>query len=94
MKLVAIPLLGALLITNACASSSQHAQTVSSPPIADLTCPAEPDVVAMLAQDPSGLSFDIAVRQAGESCRQALIRVCTWHKERGADVVCPAAVRQ
>lgn len=47
----------------------------------------------MLAADPTGLQFDMAVRAAGEACRQSLARVCRWHKERGAAVTCPEAVR-
>lgn len=84
---VLVPIL-ALLITNACAGNRPPAAAASHPPTVDLTCLAEPDVVKLLEADPTGLSFDIAVRQAGEACRQALMRVCAWHKERGADVVC------
>lgn len=47
----------------------------------------------MLAADPTGLMFDVAVRAAGAACRDALARVCRWHKERGAELVCPAALR-
>jgi len=43
----------------------------------------------MLA-DPTGLEFDIAVRNAGEDCRRALARVCRWHQRLGAEVTCPA----
>jgi hypothetical protein len=78
----------ALLIMSVSACNNPPALAISHPPIVDLTCPAEPDVAAMLAQDPSGLAFDVAVRAAGEQCRAALIRVCNWHKERGADVGC------
>ena len=92
MKLATILLLAALPITSACGNSSSRVQTVSSPPSADLVCPAEPDVVAMLSADPSGVTFDAAVRKAGQDCRDALARVCRWHKERGADVDCEAAV--
>lgn len=93
MKLVALALIPALLITNACASNRPPATPASHPPIADLSCPDEPDVVAMLEADPSGVTFDAAVRNAGQECRDALARVCRWHKERGADVVCPMAVK-
>lgn len=79
-------------IVSSC-SNAPRPQAVSSPPAADLTCPSEPDVAAMLVADPTGLQFDMAVRAAGESCRQALARVCRWHKERGAAVNCPPAVR-
>jgi hypothetical protein len=93
MKLVAIPLLAALLITVACQPNNPPAAPASHPPIADLNCPAEPDVVAMLLADPSGVSFDAAVRKAGQDCRDALARVCRWHKERGAAVSCPEALK-
>ncbi len=69
------------------------APAISHPPIVDLACPKEPDVVEMLKADPSGLAFDMAVREAGDACRQALARTCRWHKERGADVSCPPALR-
>jgi hypothetical protein len=42
----------------------------------------------MLASDPSGVTFDAAVRAAGQQCRDALRRVCQWHKDRGANVDC------
>lgn len=69
-------------------SNNPPASPASYPPVADLTCPAEPEIAAMLASDPTGLSFDIAVRAAGEQCRSALRRVCEWHKARGATVDC------
>lgn len=43
----------------------------------------------MLAADPSGLTFDKAVREAGEDCRRALARVCRWHKRQGMQIDCP-----
>ncbi len=88
MKLALTLPLAALLTIAASACSKPPELVVSHPPIVDLSCPAEPDVVAMLADDPSGLSFDIAVREAGASCRAALLRVCSWHKARGAAVDC------
>ena len=88
MKPVKIPLLAALLTTAACQPSSPPAALASAPPPADLTCPAEPDVVAMLAADPSGVTFDAAVRSAGQQCRDALRRVCMWHRERGLKIDC------
>jgi hypothetical protein len=83
-------LIPALLITAASGCNNAPApQSSSSPPVVDLTCPAEPDVAAMLAFDPSGLAFDVAVRTAGQQCRDALHRVCQWHKDRGLkDVDC------
>jgi hypothetical protein len=65
---------------------------VSSPPALDLVCPAEPDIAVALLSDPSGLSWDIAVREAGQACRDALHRVCEWHKARGAVVDCDKPV--
>jgi hypothetical protein len=94
MKHAALAVIPALLITSACESSRPRAASASHPPIADLTCPDEPDVVAALAADPSGVTFDVAVRKAGQDCRDALARVCRWHKERGADVTCPVAIKE
>lgn len=88
MKPVTIPLLAALLTTAACAPSNPPASPASAPPPADLTCPAEPDIAAMLAVDPSGVNFDAAVRDAGQRCRDALRRVCLWHHERGLAIDC------
>ena len=80
----------ALLITSASSCNNPPApQTSPSPPARDLTCPSEPDAAALLALDPTGLQFDIAVRAAGEECRRALARVCRWHKKMGADISCP-----
>ncbi len=88
MKLALTLRLAAVPITLVSLGCSKPELVVSSPPAVDLACPAEPDVTAMLADDPSGLSFDIAVREAGASCRAALLRVCSWHKARGAAVDC------
>jgi hypothetical protein len=77
-----------IMLASSC-SNQQGPQTSPSPPARDLVCPSEPDAAAMLAADPTGLQFDIAVRAAGEECRRALARVCRWHKKMGADVVCP-----
>lgn len=68
------------------------APAASHPPIVDLNCPAEPAIEAMLELDPSGVTFDAAVREAGQACRDTLARVCRWHKERGAKVNCPPAL--
>ena len=62
---------------------------VQHPTAEDLHCPVEPDLVMLLAQDPTGLKFDKAVREAGEDCRRALARVCRFHKRLGMDVTCP-----
>ena len=70
----------------ACENNRPRAASISHPPSADLACPAEPDIEALLIADPSGLAFDIAVREAGQSCRDALARVCQWHKDRGANL--------
>ena len=87
-KLARLGLIPALLTISAFKCSNERVNSASSPPAADLTCPAEPDVVKMLAADPSGLAFDVAVREAGEGCRSALLRVCRWHQERGAELDC------
>ncbi len=87
MKLALTPSLVVALTMTACGSSNPPVQ-ISHPPLVDLTCPGEPDIVVSLMADPSGLAFDIATRSAGESCRAALKRVCAWHKERGAEVIC------
>jgi hypothetical protein len=42
----------------------------------------------MLAADPSGVTFDAAVRSAGQQCRDALHRICMWHRERGMVIDC------
>jgi hypothetical protein len=65
------------------------ATPASHPPVADLTCPEEPGIQALLMLDPTGLTFDKAVREVGQVCRDALARVCRWHAERGAQVTCP-----
>lgn len=92
MKLATILLLVALPITAACNSNRPPVASASHPPIADLNCPDEPGIVAMMTADPSGVTFDAAVRKAGQDCRDALARVCRWHKERGAAVTCPVAL--
>jgi hypothetical protein len=46
-----------------------------------------------MAADPTGLSWDKAVREAGQACRDALARVCRWHVERGADAACPKVLK-
>jgi hypothetical protein len=92
MKLGHLALIPVLLITSAFSCSRQPVASASHPPIVDLSCPGEPEIVRLLEQDPTGLAFDAAVREAGEQCRQALARVCRWHKERGAEVSCPAAI--
>jgi hypothetical protein len=84
--------IAALLTMTACGSNKQPVATISHPPTADLTCPGEPEIDAMLAADPSGLLFDVAVRSAGQACRDAVARLCRWHKERGLDVTCPRAL--
>jgi hypothetical protein len=92
MKPVSKGAILALLIMSASACNRQQGLVVSHPPTVDLNCPAEPDVVALLRSDPTGVAFDAAVRQAGQDCRDALARVCRWHKQRGLDVTCPLAL--
>lgn len=84
MKPVLTPLLAAVLTMSASACNKPPVVSISHPPSADLLCPAEPDIAALMAADPTGLQFDIAVRAAGQACRDALARVCQWHKDRGA----------
>lgn len=79
-------------------------RTVSShPPASDLVCAAEP--AALTVEQINADLFGTAERQftvdalmAGRSCRDALARVCQWHKDRGAaePAVCqsrPSALR-
>jgi hypothetical protein len=94
MKHAALVPILALLITSACAGNKPPAAPASHPSIADLTCPDEPDIIALLAADASGLQFDKSVREAGQACRDALARVCRWHKDRGADVTCPVPIKE
>jgi hypothetical protein len=65
-------------------------RTVSDhPPVSDLVCLIEPAVQSeeTLTVDPAaGLAFDQAVLLAGRDCRDALKRVCGWHKDRGAPI--------
>ena len=70
----------------------------SHPPADDLACQGEPaaPVVTMTdagdidwnAFDAAGLDFDRAALIAGRSCRDALGRVCRWHRDRGMKVIC------
>ncbi|MFB2560087.1 hypothetical protein ACEWB4_13415 [Sphingobium sp. sgz301303] len=79
-------------------SSRPAAPAISHPPAEDLTCLAEPDAPALIAGpvgeidwsafDAAGLAFDRAVLIAGRSCRDALARVCAWHRSRGMEGGC------
>lgn len=40
------------------------------------------------AFDAAALAFDRAALIAGRSCREALARVCAWHKMRGMEGGC------
>lgn len=71
---------------------------ISHPPVDDLTCASEPDApvvppvgagdTAWAAFDQAALAFDRKALLAGRSCRDALGRVCRWHKARGAQLEC------
>lgn len=68
----------------------------SHPPVDDLACAAEPQAPALpagdidwAAFDRAGLAFDRDALLAGRSCRDALARVCRWHRARGMEVSCP-----
>jgi hypothetical protein len=69
-------------------------QSSSSPPAVDLTCPAEPTALtdAQVIADAGGSAerqFEVDAIIAGRACRDALHRVCEWHKTRGLkDVDC------
>ncbi len=62
---------------------------VSHPPALDLTCAAEPRALtdAEIDADLFGdkeRQFTVDALIAGRSCRDAVARVCQWHKDRGA----------
>ena len=61
---------------------------VQYPPVEDLTCPPEPAAPGRDADEAAGLRFDAAALVAGRACRDALGRVCRWHAERGAKIMC------
>lgn len=71
--------------------SKPPVRTVSDhPPVSDLVCliePAVPDEVTLTVDPNAGLNFDKAALLAGRDCRDALKRVCGWHKDRGAQIV-------
>lgn len=88
-------LIAVWLFSGAFACSSQPVATASShPPAADLTCLPEPSALTdeQVIADIDGSveqQFNINQIVAGRSCRDALHRVCAWHKERGdKDVDC------
>lgn len=63
---------------------------MSHPPASDLTCPAEPPALTeeQIMADQFGVlerQFTIDVLMSGRECRDALMRVCQWHKDRGAE---------
>lgn len=85
------------MTVSAC-SSRPATLAVSHPPADDLVCAAEPAApvppatgaidIDWSAFDAAALAFDQAALIAGRSCRDALARVCAWHKARGAAVAC------
>jgi hypothetical protein len=93
-----LTLTAALLASASCAANRMPAPTAAShPPAIDLTCQAEPlalsdDQVIADADGSAEHAFDDAVLLAGRSCRDALRRVCEWHKARGdKDLKCDTA---
>lgn len=91
-----LTLIGASLALAACAHSKLPAPTEAShPPALDLTCSAEPPALSdeqVFGDEesaraglghPNEEAFDDAVLIAGRSCRDALRRVCEWHRARG-----------
>ena len=94
-----IPLVIAALLGSAVSGCNNPPapQAASHPPALDLTCPDEPTA---LTDEQAGSDQGEALEQdfnnrallAGRACRDALGRVCRWHKERGmTDVTCPPA---
>lgn len=65
----------------------------SHPPASDLTCSAEPAALTLaeIDADTFGLldrKFTVDALLAGRSCRDALKRICEWHKARGLVIDC------
>lgn len=101
--MVAIP---ALLIMSASGCSSRPERlVVQHPPAKDLfctklpdgtvecPCPDEPDIVTEMQADPSGLTFDVKTRAAGQKCRDSFGRLRQWHQDQGAKVPAGMIVR-
>lgn len=69
-------------------------RTVSShPPASDLTCAAEPAALTdvQVIADVDGVAdaiFNTDALIAGRQCRDALKRVCEWHRMRGFEGSC------
>jgi hypothetical protein len=83
-----LTLIAASLAIAVSGCNNKPAVTVSHPPSADLTCPIEPPALTdeQILGDPSGLldqQFNDDAIIAGRACRDALARVCQWHKDRG-----------
>src|SRR6476469_5454847 len=84
MKLSAV-----LLSIAVCGCSSEPVRTVSShPPASSFQCAAEPAALTdeQIMADQFGQlerQFTVDAIIAGRSCRDALRRVCQWHKDRG-----------
>ena len=96
-------LIAGLLFSAACVPNKLPApQVASHPPATDLTCPREPSALtdAEVMEDdaiyranpasghPHEDAFDATNIIAGRSCRDALHRVCQWHKDRGDQIDC------
>ena len=79
------------LFIGASGCSKQPVRTVSShPPASDLVCAAEPSALTdeQVMADQFGTlerQFTTDAIMAGRSCRDALARVCQWHKDRGME---------
>lgn len=91
-------IIGMLVLITACNKPPAPA-TASSPPAIDLTCPAEPTALtdAQVIADVDGSldrQFELDAIIAGRACRDALHRVCEWHKQRGVVIDCDALPQQ
>jgi hypothetical protein len=84
-------MLAVIIIAVSGCSSRRAPLAILHPPAEDLRCPDEPTAPAEDADEQTGLAFDAAVRSAGQSCRDALGRVCRWHRGNGMDVTCAEA---
>ena len=73
------------LLTGAVSACNKPPERVAllHPPVADLTCPAEPAIPAEDAAESAFLAWDQAVLLAGRACRDALARVRSWHVDQG-----------
>jgi hypothetical protein len=89
------PILTAALLFSAVSGCNKPPapSTASSPPAIDLVCPAEPVALTdeqVIADVDGSLErqFELDALIAGRACRDALHRVCEWHKARGSSIDC------